>query len=258
MEDFLHKFNENPYKSVFWNIPEQKQGVINVIGGNAQAFRSVVRVAEYLDTNFPLKKVNLVLPDALRDKLPPLENILWLSSTGTGSFASKEELRNIFDNGDANILPGELSKNTATQQAVISAVVSSAKPLYITRDAVDLVATDGADRLLENENLVVVGSMAQLQKLLHAAYYPKVVLLSSSLMQVAELLHKLTLSFPLAVVTLHSEHIFIARNGVVNAVPLAKTPYSGLSIWNGELVARIAALALYHPDFLEAATAAVF
>ena len=258
MEEFLHKFSENPYGGVFWNIPEQKQGTINVIGGNSQLFRSVVKIAEYLEINFPLKKVGMVLPDALKDKLPPFENIAWLSSTGTGSFASEEELLQALNSGDANILPGDFSKNTVTRQAVASACVSSDKPLFVTRDAVDLVAVDGADRLLENENLVVVCSMVQLQKLLHAAYYPKVVLLSSSLLQVAELLHKLTLSFPSAVVTLHNETILIAKDGKVNAVPLDKTPYTAMNIWNGELIARMAALSLYHPEFIEAATASVF
>ena len=258
MEDYLQKFEENPYSEVFWNIPERKQGNISVVGGNAQMFRATAKIAEYLETNFPLERVSLVLPDALKDKLPPLENLVWLGSTSTGSFANEEELAKIFNSSDANILPGELSKNTATVQAVASACVSSDKPLFITRDAVDLVAVDGADRLLENENLVVVCSMVQLQKLLHAAYYPKVVLLSSSLLQVAELLHKLTLSFPSAVVTLHNETVLVAKDGRVNAVPLEKTPYTAMNIWNGELVARMAALSLYHPDFLEAAVASLF
>ena len=258
MEDYLQKFEENPYSEVFWNIPERKQGIISVVGGNAQMFRATAKVAEYLEVNFPLEKVNLVLPDALKDKLPPLENLVWLSSTGTGSFASEEELLKIFNTSDASILPGELSKNSATAQAVASACVSSDKPLFITRDVVDLLATDGADRLLENEHLVVLCTMVQLQKLLQAAYYPKMILLSSSLMQVAEALHKLTLSYPFAIMILHNDMILAAKDGKVCTVPLEKTPYSGLSIWNGELVARMAALSFYHPDFLEAIVASLF
>lgn len=255
---YLHKFEKNPYSEVFWNIPEQKQGRISVVGGNAQMFRTTAKIAEYLETNFPLERVSLVLPDALKDKLPPLENLVWLKSTSTGSFANEEELVKIFNFSDASILPGELSKNTATAQAVVSACVSSEKPLFITRDAVDLIAMDGADKLFENERLTVVCSMVQLQKLLRSAYYPKVVLLSSSLIQVAEILHKLTLSYPLAVVTLHNDMVLIAKDGEVNAMPLEKTPYTAMNIWNGELTSRMAALSLYHPNFLEALVAGVF
>ena len=101
--------------------------------------------------------------------------------------------------------------------------------------------------------------MPQLQKLLRAIYYPKMLLLSQSLVQVAEVLHKFTLSYPVAIVSLHNEQILLADNGTVKAVPLEKSGYSPIMIWNGELAGKIVGMNLYNPNrFIEASCSAIF
>ena len=115
------------------------------------------------------------------------------------------------------------------------------------------------EKLLMNTNLCFMASLAQLQKLLRAVYYPKVLLLSQSLIQVSEVLHKFTLSYPVAIITLHNEQILIAKNGEVKAIPLAKSDYSVLMFWQGELAAKIAAINLYNPNnFIAASISAIF
>ena len=58
--------------------------------------------------------------------------------------------------------------------------------------------------------------------------------------------------------TLHDGQIIVAKNGEVNVVPLNKTAYSALSIWSGELAAKIMALNLYNPNsFLKATIVAI-
>ena len=132
--DFLHKLDENIFKDLYWNIPEQKQGKVNIIGGNAQSFRTSVKTAEYLLKNYPLANVNLVLPDILKTKLPPMPDIFYLKSTETGSFADSEELKNVMALADYSLIIGDLSKNTITGQAIASACENSAAPLLVTRD----------------------------------------------------------------------------------------------------------------------------
>ena len=83
--EYFEKVEENIAKDLLWNIPERKQGVVNVIGGNSQNFRTPVRVAEYLTEKYPIETVNLILPDALKSKLPPMPNFKFLESTETGS-----------------------------------------------------------------------------------------------------------------------------------------------------------------------------
>ena len=258
--EYLHKIEKlEGGEDLLWNIPEQKQGDINIIGGNLQNFRTSVKVAEFLTANYPLKTINVVLPDALKNKLPPLPNLVFLSSTDSGSLANATEITNTLDSADFNLLVGDFSKNSITTQAITEACQRTTKPTIVTRDTVDLLTEGKTERILMNENLILMGSMAQLQKIFRAVYYPKVLLLTQSLMQVAEAIHKFTLSYPVSIITLHDGQIIIAKNGELNVVPISSTKYSPLSMWDGELAARIMALNLYNPNnFNKATTVALF
>lgn len=257
--EYFEKVEENIAKDLLWNIPERKQGVVNVIGGNSQNFRTPVKVAEYLTEKYPVETVNLILPDALKNKLPSMPNFKFLESTETGSFADDTKLVANMNSGDSNLLIGDLSKNAITGKAVVSSCASSEKPILLTRDAVDLVADNNPEEVLLNEKLVIFGSLAQIQKLLRAVYYPKMLLLSQSLVQVTEVLHKFTLSYPVGIVTLHNGQILIAKDGMVKAVPMEKSGYSPIMLWSGELAAKIVALNLYNSgDFTQATMAAIF
>lgn len=257
MNTYFEKIDTMPADDLLWNLPEQKQGVVNIVGGNVQKFRTSTKVGEYLASNYPIKTVNLVLPDALEGKLPPLDNFVFLPSTEAGSLAGGD-LAEAIAAADYNLIIGDLSKNTITGKAVASACESSDRPLLITRDSVDLVAENGPERLLMNERLIIMGSLAQLQKMLRAVYYPKMLLLSQSLVQVTEVLHKFTLSYPAKIVTLHNGQILVAVNGTVKAVPLDKSSYSPIMIWSGELAAKIVAVNMFNPDrFIDATVTAI-
>lgn len=257
--DFFEKISKNPYRDLEWNIPETKQGTINVIGGNSQNFRSVVKVSEFLEKNYPIENINTVLPDALREKLPNLPNFVFLTSTDSGSFADEKELGAVIENADFNIFLGDFSKNAITIKAVLSASEIAASPLIITRDGVDLIAEGNPEKALLNENIILFASLAQLQKVFRAVYYPKVLLLNQSLVQVAEIIHKFTLSYPVSLITLHEGQVLVAKNGIVKAVPVQETGYSPIMLWGGEAVAKVAALNLYNPrNFLEASVSALF
>lgn len=255
--DYFEKLENNPYEDLYWNIPEKKQGAVNVIGGNGQSFRTEVKVAEYLAGNYPVETVNTVLPEALKNKLPPVENFKFLPATEGGTF-SGEGLADVINGADFNLIIGDLSKNAVTGKAVTSACEASEKPIVITRDTVDLIAENGPEKVLMNENMIIFGSLAQMQKILRAVYYPKMLLLSQSLVQVVEVLHKFTLSYPVSIVTLHNGQLLVAKDGTVKAMPLEKSGYSPIMLWNGELAAKIVALNLYNPNnFIGATIAAI-
>ena len=257
--DYFEKNTAKPKDDLTWNIPELRQGSINIIGGNSQSFRTEVKTAEFMTGIYPLEKVNLVLPDALKSKLPPLDNFRFVQSTESGSFADTPELTNIVNAADFDLILGDLSKNRITGQSIMNASIKSEKPLLFTRDSVDLLAENSPDRLLMHDNVILFASMPQLQKLFRAVYYPKVLLLSQSLVQVADALHKFTLSYPVKLITLHSEQILLAENGSVKAIPLEHAGYSPIMLWQGELAAKISALNLYNPhNFLAASTSAIF
>ena len=206
--DYFTKVETKPKDDLTWNIPERKQGTLNIIGGNAAAFKTEIKVAEFLSTNYPIENVNLVLPDALKSQLPPLPNFIFAPSTDAGSFAESQTLIDAFKKADFNIILGDLSKNSITKKAISSACKSSdsknagdGKPLLITRDGIEAITDSAVERILMNESLILMATMPQLQKLLRAVYYPKMLLLSQSLIQAAETLHKFTLSYPIKIIT---------------------------------------------------------
>ena len=257
--DYFEKIENKPSQDLLWNIPEKKLGSINIIGGNSQNFRAEIKIAEFLAENYPIENINLVLPDALKTKLPELPNFKFLPSTDSGSFNESQALIDVFGEVDCNLVLGDFSKNSLPKKALASAYQSSDKTTIITRDGVDIITEDQTEKILMNENLILFATMPQLQKLLKAAYYPKMLLLSQSLIQVAETLHKFTLSYPVKIITLHSEQVLIAENGQIKALPLNKTSYTPLSFWQGELAGKIAALNLYNPNqFINVATTAIF
>lgn len=261
MRDYFQKLETNPGEDLLWNVPETKMGAANVIGGNGQSFQTVVRTAEFLGGRYPLETVTVVLPESLRAKLPDLPNLQFLPATKTGSF-SGAGLSETLARADYNLVIGDLSKNAITAQEVTKVLAASVKPVLVTRDAVDLVAEQGSESVeavLLNEKVSFLASAKQVQRLLRAVYYPKVMTLSQPLMQVAEILHKFTLSYGCGLVTLHDGQILGAQAGEVRAVPLELSGYSPLTVWNGKLAAKLVALNLYNPGKLvEASVAAVF
>ena len=255
--DYFEKI-EVQKEDLTWNIPETNQGSVNVIGGNSKHFKTEIKTTEFI-SKYPIKSLKLILPNSLKSQLPNLPNFVFLESTDSGSFANENELLGSFNSADYNLLLGDLSKNTITEKAVATACKNSEKPLLITRDSIDLITNQQTEKVLMSENVILMASMAQLQKLFRAVYYPKMLLLSQSLIQVAETLHKFTLSYPTKIITLHSDQILIAENGQVKAIQLAKTNYNALSFWQGEVAAKIAALNLYNPNnFINATISAFF
>lgn len=257
--DYFEKIEKKPKEELTWNIPEKKSGSVNVIGGNSKSFKTEVKVAEYLGDKYPIENLKLVLPDALKKQLPPLPNFSFLESTESGSFKNEKELASVFNSADFNLVLGDLSKNSVTGKALASAYHFAEKSVVLTRDAVDVFIENRPEYNLMNENLIYFASMAQLQKLLKAVYYPKMLLLSQSLVSVADILHKFTLSYPVSMITLHNEQILVAKNGIVKAVKLEKSGYSPIMIWQGELAAKIVALNLYNPNrFIDATISGIF
>ena len=255
---YWHKQSKPLFDNLIWNIPEQKTGHVAVIGGNSQNFSTVVRISEFINQNFPIKTLTTVLPDALRGKLPPLPNLDFLPSTESGSLAKSRQLELAFSNPNAPLVIGDLSRNSATAVALSDAITKSASEpnlLVLARDSVDLLSPESSS-WLNRPNTTIIASMAQLQKLFRAVYYPRMILLSQPLVPTIETLHKFTLTYPVTLLTFHQDNIIVAQSGEVSTTHLVDTGYSPISLWSGQLAARITALGLYNPKQSFAATTA--
>ncbi|MBR3319066.1 hypothetical protein IKG06_01005 [Candidatus Saccharibacteria bacterium] len=251
--------DNSSYKDLAWNFPEQKQGIIKIIGGNSSSFAAEVKTAEYINRTFPfVKSVENVFPDALKAKFPPMDNLKFYESTDSGSFSNTPEFRRALDNVDAGIILGDLSKNSITAIAISDLIrVSDDIPLVLTRDTVDLVASTAND-FINRGKITFVASMASLQKLLRSLYYPRPIMLSQPIFPVVETLHKFTISYPVSIMTFHEGKIICAYNGKVSTIDIDKTRYTPLSLWSGEVAARLAVFAMFNTNrLLESMLAAI-
>lgn len=255
--DYWTKSDKPINQDIFWNIPEQKTGVLQIIGGNSNNFSTEIRQAEFLNSK-NLKEVRLLLPDTLRTKVPPVPGIYFAPSTESGSFDKSEELKFAINDADMTLLSGDFSKNSKTSVALTSAIRESTKPIVMVRDAVDSVS-ESAEEFIEKGNITIVATMSQLQKLFRNLMYPKMILLSSPLMPVVETLHKFTLSYPVTILTFHEGKIIVAEGGKIITTSIEATDYSPIGIFVGDLASKIAALQLWCPGKnLEATHSAIF
>ena len=258
------------YADALWNIPEQRQGRVAVVGGNSQGFAAALRTAEFLERTSVLTEVRLVLPDSLKSLLPPLEHAVFAPSTNAGSFEKSPVFARACIDADATLMIGDFSHNAATTVAleevvarkesmasVVSGGGTNTKSLIMARDTVDsLLAV--ANNFIARPDLMLVVSALQLQKLVRVLYYPRPVMLSQPLATMVETLHKFTLSYPCTVVTYHDDQIVVARGGEIVTTPIVDTEYTPLNLWNGQLAARIALVQVFNPGrFLESTVAAV-
>ncbi len=256
------KKQESPlFKDLEWNFPEQKSGIINIIGGNSMSFSSEVKITEFLLQRYPIENVNLILPDSLRKKLPPLPNIIFTPSSDSGSFKKSIELASALNSKTEpcfNLFLGDFSKNSETSVAIIDLLKKTETPTLLARDSIDILSSD-AEEILEKGNLTLVASLIQLQKLFRSVYYPKMILLSSPIIPIIETLHKFTLSYPVSILTLHEGILITASNGKIITTDLKKTEYSPISYQDGRLAAKISAYLLYNQKKpLESINAALF
>jgi len=255
--DYWIKSDEVLDKNIFWNIPEQRTGVLQIIGGNSNSFSTEIRQAEFLNS-LPLKDVRLLLPDALHTKVPPVPGIYFAPSTESGSFDKSEELKFAINDADVTLLSGDFSKNSKTSVALTSAIKESVKPIVMVRDTVDAVS-ESAEEFIEKGNVTIIATMSQLQKLFRNLMYPKMILLSSPLMPVVETLHKFTLSYPVTIVTFHGEKIIVANGGKVITTSIEATKHSPIELFVGNFASKVAALQLFAPGKpLESTHSAIF
>ncbi len=234
------------FPEIEWNKPERRDqaGKMGILGGSSLGFIAVAdsyTVAK--DTG--AGEVRVLLPDALRKSVPStMTDVVFGATTRSGGLAAEAstEVASLSSWADVMLLCGDAGKNSQTAILYEELVSSHQKPIVLTRDAVDLLQ-NSAEKMLENSSVTLVVSLAQLQRLFRAVYYPKMLTFSMQLNQLVETLHKFTITYPVSIVTLHSEQIIIASGGQV----ITQTWSDPLRIWRGHTAARAASYLLWTP-----------
>jgi len=189
------------FPEVEFNRPERKSGRLGLVGGREGALAATSKVYEMA--------LKLGVEEVLLNKVA----------------------------GDGVLVLGDLDKNAAKVQKLQGELVKFmllGKPVLITRDAVELLE-DFVVKQLEQTTLILVMSFSQLQKLLKAVLYPKVLVMSLPLLTLAEILHKFTLSYGATVAVVFNGELLVASGGRVTSTELAITKYNPLTVWSGEL-----------------------
>lgn len=245
------------FPDIEWNKPEQRSraGKLGIIGGNKLGFSAVAEsYSGALETG--AGEVKILLPDALKSQVPgAITDVSYAPSTQSGGLA-KDALRDaqaVASWADVVLCIGDAGRNSETAILYEQFIRECSTPIVLTRDAVDLIKND-AHLLVERESTIIVGSFAQIQKMLRAIYYPKMLTFSMQLTQLVDALHKFTITYPITIVTLHSDKILIAHDGGV----VTQDWDNPMRIWRGDTATRIATYWLWTLDKpLEAATASV-
>ncbi len=240
-----------------WSRPERRDqaGRLGIIGGNKLGFAGVA--ASYstaLETG--AGDVRVLLPDALKGTIPKsITETVYGTSTPSGSLASDAvaDMTALGAWSTGVLLAGDAGRNSETAIAYEQFIQHYSGPLTITRDAIDLVK-NSSHLLVERPSTVLVASFAQVQKLMQGVYYPKILTFSMQLMQLVDVLHKFTITYPITVVTFHRERLIVAHGGEV----VTHTFDDPMLIWRGITAARAATYLLWSPSKPLEAVAASF
>jgi len=249
MKYWRRQEGEALFPDVEWARPEQRSlaGKLAVVGGNGLGFAGVAMgfaAAEKMG----LGEVRVLMPDVLKRKVPASAGMVFAGSNGSGGFGKEAlgEMRAMGAWADVTVMIGDLGKNSETA-IVVEGVLGEAGRVVLTRDAVDLVI-GAAGRVVEREETVVVCTMGQLQKLFRAVYYPKMVTFSMQLMNLVEVLHKFTVTYPVGVMTFHQGNLVASVGGEVVTMKIEETKWSPLTLWSGEVAVRIGAYWVWNPE----------
>lgn len=252
---------QTPTKPLFadieWSKPERRDmaGRLGIIGGNKLGFAGVAE-AYSVALSAGVGQVRVLLPDVLKSTVPrTITDTVYAPSTPSGSLSrdGTGEMQALASYTQGILLAGDAGRNAETALAYEQFITDYQGLLTITRDSIDLVK-NSSHLLVDRPQTLIVASFAQIQKLLQAIYYPKVMTFSLPLMQVVEIMHKFTITYPCTVAMLHRDHMIIAHDGQV----VTQEWGAPLRIWRGETAARMASYWLWSPDRpLEAASASI-
>lgn len=237
--DFWHKQTPGSplFSDIEWQRPEQKSlaGRLLIVGGNKLGFAAVAQA--YSDAaNAGVGECRAILPVALKPVIDKLAlDCLFVPDNPSGGI-SKDALPTLEASAawaDALLLIGDTGRNSETAITLEHLLSRSSKPALITRDAVDLLRSNTSE-LLQRPNTAFVVSLAQLQKMFQAVYYPKTILFSMQLTTLVETLHKFTISYPIILVVFHQNQLIVAHDGRVSSTPWEEV----MMVWRGSVAAK--------------------
>lgn len=249
------------FNDVLWSKPERRDqaGRLAIIGGSSQGFFAVAASYGWA-VRAGVGEVRVLMPDALRHKLPRqvtslISDLILTDSNPSGGFAeaAMRDFTAAAQWSNNALLIGDSGANSETAQLYAEFLADkdlTEVRVTIARDAVDQIVYC-AESILNRPKTTLVLSVAQLQKLARAVYYPRIITFSQGIKQMAETLHKLTLSYSATIVLFHDDNLFIASGGDVISQSFAAPTL----VWSGEIPTIAAVWQVWEADPLKAISA---
>lgn len=254
--NFWHiQTNQPLFPNMLWSRPETKQGAgkLLIVGGQAQEFIHVAECFAHAE-KAGAGTVRVLMPDSTRKITKMLPNIEYAPSNASGSFA-KTALAELLDAAqwaDGVLLAGDLGKNSETNLMLESFVASVGGALIITGSALTSITMPAKDLFLRN-NTVLTLPFDEIQKFGVALQLETPIISGVSTPDLANILKKLTVTYPQTLIIERTNEIWTAHNGRV-AITRPKNPKS-----NSQLAAEAAVWTIQNPyKLFEAATTAAY
>ena len=235
------------YPDIEWNKPERRDqaGRLGIVGGNKAGFAGVANAySTVLDAG--VGEVRVLLPAVLKKAIPTvITDTVYAPANPSGGLSqdAEAEFRALAGWACGLLFVGDAGRNSETAILYETILRETDIPITLTRDAIDLVK-NSSHILVERPQTLIVASFAQAQKLFQSVYFPKMLTFSLPLMQVVDIMHKFTISYPVTMAVLHKDHIILAHGGQV----ITQAWDSPMRIWRGETAARMASYWLWNPN----------
>lgn len=279
-QTYWHKQGEKPlFPDLLWARPETKMaaGKLLVVGGHAQSFAAPAEAYAAAE-RAGAGTVRVMLPDSLQKtvgKLFPAAEFAPSNPSGGFATSALAELLDTSQWSDGVLLAGDLGRNSESLAMLENFVGKYTGRLTITKDIADYFCSQpqslfsrtrrhserseespppsdsvGSRRSFagaqdDQSMTLLVITMGQLQKLGASLKQPYAFTSDLGIMQLVELLHHFTLSFPnLCIITRHQNLYVIAVKGTICTSP---APQEKL-VWRVMITASAATWWLQNPS----------
>lgn len=247
------------FPDVEWSKPERRDqaGRLAIVGGYGGGFWAVANAFQ-IARQLGVGEIRVLIPDSLRSKIPSqitaaVNDLIYLPSNPSGGIASagKQQIAAAAKWANNILFIGDLGGNSETAQMLSRLIepheLGKSTTITIARDAVDMIG-QSVTSILDNPRVHLIVSLAQLQKIARAVYYPRMISFSQGAKTTAETLHKFTITYRAVITLYHNGQIYTAQGGKVYSQPFE----SPIRVWNGEMSTRAAAWSIWHSDIIEA------
>jgi ADP-dependent NAD(P)H-hydrate dehydratase / NAD(P)H-hydrate epimerase len=249
-KDYWHRqtIDKPLFPELEWSRPENKAfaGKLLVIGGNKYGLATPAEAyteAEKAGVGLTRVLLPLSVKSLMQKVYGPALETEFAATTPSGSFSQHalSEWLGMAAWADATLLAGDLGRNSETAILIEKFLTKHVSKVAVTKDAADYAI--GVPQIWQRQDTLFVISMAQLQKLNQQAGATTAITFSMDLIRLVDVLHDLTVQYPIAIITKHLDTMVVATGGQVSTTRLAEE----LPIWRVRTAAHATVWWLQNP-----------